>query len=527
MADGYTISMSQGDHAEEHSRRSYTPMSADKSLEDRNIVIYDCGDDKEHFNEFFRPAIEAYNARQKRADRKKSLDYYDALLNGTEGYGKGKQQEVPIYDDVIQIGNRDTNGVTRRTFDVDHWRGLKKEGKFHEASDYMKKHLNDDPDKDALEEILLESCREIYNESANSREYRKANGLPPGKYDNILIHRMILHADEPNGTIHVDMGYTIFTDEGNTMKKNGRQNGLSTRVSMTKGMAKMGFRTTQDEFALEQFRNAIKDRIQEKMEERGYQRDIKGEHRRHLKQGMYEAEARAREAEAKVEEIQQREDAVASDEVEIKRRKKKQDDRDSEQEAREEKQNKRDASLKKKHNQIAKTLITSLQVMRPDLFDEKTGKYIGDAASLGALANEVEAEFQRREDSMEAQKRAMDEERSGLQSDREEARKALETFREAGRIQSEIQQEAPQGFVEWAKTDTLRLPVKTVDLNAGSKTYMQQVPKRDAEGKAIYETLSHYEMYERYLQSQQRKRELTTEEQEIINEAEKIASQYE
>ena len=58
MAEAYTISMSQGDHAEEHSRRSYTPMSADKSLEDRNVVIYDCGDDKEHFNEFFRPAIE-------------------------------------------------------------------------------------------------------------------------------------------------------------------------------------------------------------------------------------------------------------------------------------------------------------------------------------------------------------------------------------------------------------------------------------------------------------------------------------
>lgn len=280
---------------------------------------------------------------------------------------------MPIYDDVIQIGNRDTNGVTRRTFDVDHWRGLKKEGRFHEASDYMKKHLNDDPDKDALEEILLESCREIYNESANSREYRKANGLPPGKYDNILIHRMILHADEPNGTIHVDMGYTIFTDEGNTVKKNGRQNGLSTRVSMTKGMAKMGFRTTQDEFALEQFRNAIKDRIQEKMEERGYQRDIKGEHRRHLKQDMFEAEQRAKEAEAKKVEaetvakkvtteaeakmnaaekkeaaVSVRESRLADDEEIFRRKKRRQDDRD-------EQQNTRAEELRKIAEQQAET----------------------------------------------------------------------------------------------------------------------------------------------------------------------------
>lgn len=69
------------------------------------------------------------------------------------------------------------------------------------------------------------------------------------------------------------MGYTIFTDNGNDARKNGRQNGLATRVSMTKGLGKMGFRTSNDQFGLEQFREAIKDRIQEKMEERGYQRE--------------------------------------------------------------------------------------------------------------------------------------------------------------------------------------------------------------------------------------------------------------
>ena len=57
------------------------------------------------------------------------------------------------------------------------------------------------------------------NFTKQQRHKSMSNIRSPRKYDNILIHRMILHADEPNGTIHVDMGYTIFTDEGNTVKK--------------------------------------------------------------------------------------------------------------------------------------------------------------------------------------------------------------------------------------------------------------------------------------------------------------------
>lgn len=464
MADGYTISMSQGDHAEEHSRRTYTPRSADESLKDRNVVIYDCGDDKEHFNEFFRPAIEAYNARQMRADRKKSLDYYDALLDGTEGYGKGKQQEVPIYDDVIQIGNRETNGITRRTFDVDHWRALKEEDKLHEASSYVKKHLNDAQDRAELQDVLLDACRKIYDESANSREYRKAHGLPPGKYDNILIHRMILHADEPNGTPHVDMGYTIFTDNGNDARKNGRQNGLATRVSMTKGLGKMGFRTSKDQFALEQFRETIKDRIQEKMEERGYQRDVKGEHRRHLRQDMYEAEQRAKEAEQKKAQIEVeaqkisdaaearskkvmdaerlvslRETTVAEAEIEISRRKKKQDDRQSDQDERE-------AKLKKESERQAR--ITDINKKNREINQQNyeiVKKYAEQNAERERQIKEKEAALTERERAQDERQGVLDdreaklkeaedkltEERTDLQNDRESVHEVLTTLKTA------------------------------------------------------------------------------------------------
>ena len=95
--DAFTISATQDRHAEEHSRRSYTPFSADSSLAGNNIVIYDCGDDRVHFNSFYLPHVEAYNARQKRKDRKKDLDYLSALEDGREGYGKGEAHEKTFY----------------------------------------------------------------------------------------------------------------------------------------------------------------------------------------------------------------------------------------------------------------------------------------------------------------------------------------------------------------------------------------------------------------------------------------------
>ena len=292
MADAFTISVSNDNHAEEHSRRAYTPMSADRSLRKENVVVFDCGDDREHFNAFFRPGIEAYNARQKRADRKKSLDYFSDLKNGIEGYGSGKTQEKTVYHDVIQIGNKSTNGVTDDSFDVDHWRALKKEEKFEEASAYVKEHLSKSKAAQDFKEILIEIAEEIRDNKDH-------------KYDGILTHGLVIHADEPNGTIHLDWRYTIYTDDAVGRKRKGKneQYGIGTRVSMNKGLAKLGFKTTKTSTALEKFRDAIKDRIEEKMVERGYQRDIKGEHRKHQPTAVYEMEQRAKEAEKKKEEL--------------------------------------------------------------------------------------------------------------------------------------------------------------------------------------------------------------------------------
>ena len=277
MSKAFTVSASSGTTAENHSRRDYTPLSADRSLKNRNVTIYDCGDDRKHFNDFFLPAIKRYNEKQTRNDRKKSEDYLSGVESGSECYGRGKKQEQPFYHDVIQIGNRDTNGVTDDSFDVDHWRGLKKDGNLKEASDYVQQHLRKPTKEDvAIREILIEIAEEIRDNKDD-------------EYANILVHGLQIHDDEPNGTIHLDFRYTVFTTD--------EQRGLDTRVSLTRGLRAMGYETTESQTALSQFREKIKDRIAEKMEQRGLQREVIGEHRPHLPTAVFEAEQRVKEAE--------------------------------------------------------------------------------------------------------------------------------------------------------------------------------------------------------------------------------------
>lgn len=122
----FSISATQDSVAPEHDNRYYTPRNADKSLRSRNITIKSTEDYKSAYNDLFRDSIIAYNAKQKRNDRKKSLDYYSDTLNG-------KDKSKPIYEYVIQIGNRDDLGVTDKDFDYDKWVDLKKNFKFKTA----------------------------------------------------------------------------------------------------------------------------------------------------------------------------------------------------------------------------------------------------------------------------------------------------------------------------------------------------------------------------------------------------------
>lgn len=315
----YTISNTSGHCSEEHSRRSYIPFSADKVLTDCNVIIYDCGNDRQHLNDKARPYIQKYNSRQKRNDRKKDYedDYVVALEDGRACFGKGDKKEKPFHHDVIQIGNREDFGITDEDFDVRYWRKLKKTGKFDAASKYVLEHRNTDRKVNEAIQILCEIAEEIRDNKDNM-------------YSNILVHGLTVHCDEPNGTPHLDFRYSIFTDNEKT--------GVPWRVSDHKGLAKMGFTTEsklvdgQDEpemfTALQKFRESINTRIEEKMKEHGWERKYLNEHRKHLSTAQYEAERTLLDAEREAERVICEAEDIYSDymdEVEVERRKLKSD----------------------------------------------------------------------------------------------------------------------------------------------------------------------------------------------------------
>ena len=315
----YTISNTSGHCSEEHSRRSYIPFSADKVLTDCNVIIYDCGNDRQHLNDKARPYIQEYNNRQKRNNRKKDYedDYVAALEDGRACFGKGDKKEKPFHHDVIQIGNREDFGITDKDFDVRYWRKLKKIGKSDAASKYVLKHRNTDTKVNEAIQILCEIAEEIRDNKDNM-------------YSNILVHGLTVHCDEPNGSPHLDFRYTIFTDNERT--------GVPWRVSDHKGLAKMGFTTEsklidgQDEpemfTALQKFRESINSRIEEKMAEHGWGRKYLNEHRKHLSTAQYEAERTLLDAEREAERVICEAEDIYSDymdEVEAERRKLKSD----------------------------------------------------------------------------------------------------------------------------------------------------------------------------------------------------------
>ena len=98
------VSMPQGKGSQMHNRREYekygkpTPDNIDVSKSHENITLVD-KDINEAYREIFGEALEKYNAKQKRADRKIE-DYCDHIK-------KSKNGEKLFYEDVVQWGSKD------------------------------------------------------------------------------------------------------------------------------------------------------------------------------------------------------------------------------------------------------------------------------------------------------------------------------------------------------------------------------------------------------------------------------------
>ena len=98
------VSIPQGKGSQMHNRREYekygkpTPDNIDVSKSHENITLVD-KDIKEAYREIFGEALNKYNAKQKRADRKIE-DYCDHIK-------KSKNGEKLFYEDVVQWGSKD------------------------------------------------------------------------------------------------------------------------------------------------------------------------------------------------------------------------------------------------------------------------------------------------------------------------------------------------------------------------------------------------------------------------------------
>ena len=107
-----TLSHVQGKGCLAHNNRCFKPKNVDSTRTPDN-VIYIQQDIAEAYRNLFTDAVEQYNARQKRNDRKIVNGYFDHLFNHAPC---GKVIESPngqksFYEDVVQIGTKDDTGV--------------------------------------------------------------------------------------------------------------------------------------------------------------------------------------------------------------------------------------------------------------------------------------------------------------------------------------------------------------------------------------------------------------------------------
>ena len=97
-----TISAMVGRGSVNHNSRKFKAANVDGERTDRNIDY--CNEDiKAVFHELFDDALERYNAKQTRDDRKVS-DYYEKIRSG--------KQEKPFHELILQIGDKDNMGAT-------------------------------------------------------------------------------------------------------------------------------------------------------------------------------------------------------------------------------------------------------------------------------------------------------------------------------------------------------------------------------------------------------------------------------
>ena len=262
-ASAQTVSVSRGKTAIEHDLREYTPNNVDPSMSVYNaVLINELGGKSlaEYTNEYMKPYIEEYNAKQRRSDRMKSYDYAADYIEEQNNMQKSRQNYTAgqlAYEYVIQFGDHqtmDVNEVVRKS--------------------KLRKEVH----------AMFEEFIQSYQSS----------------YPHMRIILATVHMDEPMGTPHM---HILVQPIGE-----GYKQGLSHQVSLTKALACDGFERSEkkgDRLSMTRWQDDIKDNIMEPILKRHkYTRAYKDGEKQHLPVALYKRAMEEKDAIVEVAKVE-------------------------------------------------------------------------------------------------------------------------------------------------------------------------------------------------------------------------------
>lgn len=231
---GKTISFVKGKGSITHNNRDFVADNVDRDRMAWN-EYYVRQPIREAYKQIFGPAVEEYNAKQKRKDRQ-IVDYLTDIKNSGN-------KEKQFYEIVVQIGKKEDTGVL--------------------------------DDKGELSEEAKEA-REILDAYARSFQERNPN---------LHVFNAVLHMDEATPHLHIDY---IPVAHGYKTK-------MHTRNSLTKALQEMGIApaTSNNDNETMHWQSRERDYLREMCQERNLEVEILGEKRDNYSIPEYKAARQA------------------------------------------------------------------------------------------------------------------------------------------------------------------------------------------------------------------------------------------
>ncbi len=231
---GKTISFVKGKGSITHNNRDFVADNVDRDRMAWN-EYYVRQPIREAYKQIFGPAVEEYNAKQKRKDRQ-IVDYLTDIKNSGN-------KEKQFYEIVVQIGKKEDTGVL--------------------------------DDKGELSEEAKEA-REILDAYARSFQERNPN---------LYVFNAVLHMDEATPHLHIDY---ISVAHGYKTK-------MHTRNSLTKALQEMGIApaTSKNDNETMHWQSRERDYLREMCQERNLEVEILGEKRDNYSIPEYKAARQA------------------------------------------------------------------------------------------------------------------------------------------------------------------------------------------------------------------------------------------